>query len=166
MADNPFKLSGNASGDNFSLDGWVNVEMPETERDRIDGKGLERVGDLSLPKEERPERAADSGSALDRMFAIAFRESDQAASAESLRRSLDVDPHGAMPEEFKDLEKSRLAACNAVHDLDSQTGRELVDVAEVVNRGQDWKSAANSLGGNKIERTRAMLNRTRSYQHA
>lgn len=126
--------ANNAIDPNQTLDmsGWVNVEMPEEEVNRVGSKGAERLDKLASPppagNADGP--VADCASLVERLYATALRKSDGADSSESLRRALGVNVNGKIKKEYADLDFCRMAACNAMSDLDSLTGREIASVAD------------------------------------
>lgn len=113
-----FQLPGN-----LDLIDWTDLERPKS-GDRLGFKDVDRVNGLAAGgANDRPVCAAPL---LDRLFIVALRNSDRAASEEVVggtRRK------GKPTAEFKRLETSRLAACNALEDLDSMTGRDFAMAA-------------------------------------
>ena len=164
-------------GTNYvDMSGWVNVELPEEDRNRIGSEGLRRVDELAPPDGGEGDDAvgpAESGKLIDRILAVAVRESDGAASAEMLRNALKVGKDEKLKGELKDLDFCRLAACNALKDLDSLTGQDLASFAELSDDewqemfARDWTESMTSLKASdrakfahmaKAERARALLN--------
>ena len=119
------------------MSGWVNVEMPEDEADRVGTKGAEYVAEIADSGHSGNERLklAAGASTIERLYAVAIRETDQAASADVLRKTLNVSAKDEKTDEFKKLDASRFAACNAMRDLDSLTGREIARVNSVGSGG-------------------------------
>ena len=126
--------ANNAIDMNQTLDmsGWVNVEMPEEEINRVGSRGAERLDKLaSQPQAENAEDSvAGCATLVERLYATALRKADGADSSESLRRALGVNVNGKIKKQYADLDFCRMAACNAMSDLDSLTGREIASVAD------------------------------------
>ena len=142
--------ANNAIDPNQTLDmsGWVDVEMPEEEVNRVGSKGAERLDKLaSQPRAgNADDPVADCASLVERLYATALRKVDGADSSESLRRALGVKVNGKIKKQYADLDFCRMAACNAMSDLDSLTGREIASVAD----GDEQPNA-------KAEHARALL---------
>lgn len=150
MGISTFELPKNINDNYLDMSGWVDVEMPGEERNRIGSKGLERIDELAEdanPGNAPADSPRNSSSAIERMMAIAVRETDRAASAEALRNALKLDLGETLSGDRKKLDFCRLAACNALKDLDSLTGREIASFA-----------AGQSNGDAKVEHVRALLN--------
>ena len=132
----------------MDANGWVNVEMPEEEVNRIGSKGAERLGRLASQPQAGMgnDSAAGCASLVERLYATALRKTDGTASSESLRKALGVSVSGKIKKEYADLDFCRRAACNALNDLDSLTGREIASV-------EDGKVQPNA----KAENVRALL---------
>lgn len=126
--------ANNAIDMNQTLDmsGWVNVEMPEEEINRVGSKGAERLDTLaSQPQaEDAEDSVAGCATLVERLYATALRKADGADSSESLRKALGVNVNGKIKKQYADLDFCRMAACNAMSDLDSLTGREIASVAD------------------------------------
>ena len=115
------------------MSGWVDVEMPEEESNRVGSKGAERLDKLASQSQDGGANApaADSASLVERLYATAMRKTDGANSSESLRRALGVAIDGKIKKKaYADLDKCRMAACNAMNDLDSLTGREIASAED------------------------------------
>ena len=127
--------ANNAVDANLTLDdlsGWVNVEMPEEETNRVGSKGAERLEKIVSQQQDGDANApaADSASLVERLYATALRKADGADSSESLRKALKINVNGKIKAEYAELDKCRMAACNAMNDLDSLTGREIASVLD------------------------------------
>ena len=161
MGIGTFELPKNQNSTYVDMSGWVNVELPEEDGNRIGSKGLERIDDLASPaRGEDPHggRPADNRDTVERIFAVAVRESDSAASAELLRKALKAKQGKPLSEEFKELDFSRQAACNALKDLDSLTGEDLAAFEELSENDLSGKDEVWHARMAKAELVRAHLN--------